>query len=72
MVHYGSFINGWVTLNNGDNLIEGGHDRELTFFIKKDGSSTFGGGLNGQSFKALTDTPNKIQEGKVLVEANSS
>ena len=66
MVQYGNCRDGYVAFNINDNLIEGGHNSEVTFFIKKDGSSSFGGGLNGQSFKALTDTPNKIQEGKLL------
>lgn len=66
MVQYGNCTDGWVNFNHGDNLIEGGCNSQVTFFIKKDGSSSFGGGLNGQSFKALLDTPNKIQDGKLL------
>jgi len=66
MVQYGDCRDGYVVFNINDNLIEGGCNSQVTFFIKKDGSSSFGGGLNGQSFKALLDTPNKIQDGKLL------
>ena len=66
MVKYGNYTDGWVAFNCKDNLIQGGYNSEVTFFIKRDGSSSFGGGLNGQSFKALTDTPNKIKDGKLL------
>ena len=66
MVKYGNYTDGWVAFNCKDNLIQGGCNSEVTFFIKRDGSSSFGGGLNGQSFKALTDTPNKIKDGKLL------
>ena len=53
MVKYGNYTDGWVAFNCKDNLIQGGYNSEVTFFIKKDGSSSFGGGLNGQSFNPL-------------------
>ena len=63
---FGNYTDNFIVLNQGDNLIHGGCDSETTFFIKKDGSSSFGAGQNGNSFKALLDTPNKIKEGGVL------
>ena len=63
---FGNFTENFIVLNQGDNLIHGGCNSETTFFIKKDGSSSFGAGQNGNSFKALLDTPNKIKEGGIL------
>ena len=63
---FGNYTDNFIVLNQGDNLIHGGCKSETTFFIKKDGSSSFGAGQNGNSFKALLDTPNKIKEGGVL------
>ena len=35
MVVYGDYESTFVVLNNKDNLIEGGENRKITFFIKK-------------------------------------
>ena len=55
----------FVVLNRDDNVIEAGENGQVNFFVKKDGSSSLGTGLNGMSFLALNDTPNRV-ENRVL------
>ena len=62
---FGSMQKGFVVLNRDDNVIEAGENGQVNFFVKKDGSSSLGSGLNGMSFLALNDTPDRV-ENRVL------
>ena len=58
---FGNMEKGFVVLNRDDNVIEAGEKGQVNFFVKKDGSSSLGSGLNGMSFLTLNDTPNRVE-----------